>query len=115
MMDCAKLFPLNDSNHEMVKRSFEKYKVIKAKTERYKCSAVINIQRMLNKEVAENIRTYKNIGVAGGWAAGALAPPWKNQLVWQDNNGILAGQKWDLGRTEIGAWQDRNGSLAGQK
>ena len=61
MMDCAKLFPLNDSNHEMVKRSFEKYKVIKAKTERYKCSAVINIQRMLNKEVAENIRTYKKV------------------------------------------------------
>jgi len=61
MMDCAKLFPLNDSNHEMVKRSFEKYKVIKAKTERYKCSAVINIQRMLNEEVAENIRTYKKV------------------------------------------------------
>ena len=27
----------------------------------------------------------------------------------------LAGQKWQLGRTEMGAWQDRNGSLAGQK
>ena len=34
---------------------------------------------------------------------------------WQDRNGSLAGQKWDLGRTEMGAWQDRNGSLAGQK
>ena len=32
------------------KRSFEKYKVIKAKTERYKSSAVLNIQRMLNEE-----------------------------------------------------------------
>ena len=27
----------------------------------------------------------------------------------------LAGQKWELGRTKMGAWQDRNGSLAGQK
>ena len=27
----------------------------------------------------------------------------------------LAGQKWELGRTEMAAWQDRSGSLAGQK
>ena len=56
-----KLFPLNDSNHEMVKRSFEKYKVIKAKTERYKSSAVINIQRMLNEEEGKNVRTYQGV------------------------------------------------------
>ena len=56
-----KLFPLNDSNHEMVKRSFEKYKVIKAKTERYKSSAVINIQRMLNEEEEKNVRTYQGV------------------------------------------------------
>ena len=31
---------------------------------------------------------------------------------WQDKNGSLAGQKWQLGRTEIGAWQDRNENLA---
>ena len=31
---------------------------------------------------------------------------------WQDRNGSLAGQKWQLGRTEVGAWQDRNESLA---
>ena len=31
---------------------------------------------------------------------------------WQDKNGSLAGQKWELGRTEMGAWQDRNESLA---
>ena len=29
--------------------------------------------------------------------------------------GSLAGQKRELGRTEMGAWQDKNGSLAGQK
>ena len=44
------------------------------------------------------------IGVAGGGAEGALAP--LEKLV------ILAGQKWELGRTEMGAWQDRNVSLA---
>ena len=48
----------------------------------------------------------------GGGAGGALAPPWKNQLAWQDKNGSLAGQKWELGRTEMAAWQDRNESLA---
>ena len=31
---------------------------------------------------------------------------------WQDRNGSLAGQKWELGRTEIGACQDINLSLA---
>ena len=34
---------------------------------------------------------------------------------WREKLVSLAGQKWDLGRTEMGAWQDRNGSLAGQK
>ena len=43
-----------------------------------------------------------------GGAGGALAPPLEKLV-------SLAGQKWDLGRTEMGAWQDRNGSLAGQK
>ena len=33
-----KLFPLNEINHEMVKRNIEKFKVIKAKTERFKSS-----------------------------------------------------------------------------
>ena len=56
-----RLFPLNENNHGMVKRCFEKYKVIKAKTERYKSSAVINIQRMLNDEEKNNIRKYKRV------------------------------------------------------
>ena len=56
-----KLFPLNGSNHGMVRRNVEKYKVIKAKTERYKSSAIINIQRMLNEEETENMKTYKKV------------------------------------------------------
>ena len=59
------------------------------------------------------------IGVAGGGAEGALAPPGKISYLgrtkmgsWQDRNESLAGQKWELGRTEMGAWQDRNESLA---
>ena len=55
------LFPLNENNHEMVKRNIEKYKVIKAKTERFKSSAVVNIQGMLNDEEKENVKTYKAI------------------------------------------------------
>ena len=45
----------------MVRRNVEKYKVIKAKTERYKSSAVVNIQRMLNEEEAEKMKTYQKI------------------------------------------------------
>ena len=56
-----KLFPLNKNNHGMIKRNIDKFKVTKAKTERYKSSAVINIQRMLNDEEKDNIRTYKRV------------------------------------------------------
>ena len=56
-----RLFPLNENNHGMVKRNFEKYKVTKAKTERYKSSAVINIQKMLNDEVKENNKIYQRV------------------------------------------------------
>ena len=48
------------------------------------------------------------IGVAGGGGPGGLGPPLEKLL-------SLAGQKRELGRTEMGAWQDKNGSLAGQK
>ena len=53
-----------------------------------------------------------HIGVAGGGAEGALAPPGKISYLgrtkmgsWQDRNESLAGQKWELGRTEMRAWQ----------
>ena len=56
-----RLFPLNENNHGMVKRNFEKYKVTKAKTERYKSSAVISMQKLLNDEHNVNVRTYLNV------------------------------------------------------
>ena len=56
-----KLFPLNVNNHGMIKRNIDKYKVTKAKTERYKNSTVINIQKMLNEEVKQNDKVYKQI------------------------------------------------------
>ena len=43
-----------------------------------------------------------------GEGRGGLGPPLEKLL-------SLAGQKRELGRTEMGAWQDKNGSLAGQK
>ena len=70
------------------------------------------------------------IGVAGGGAGGAWAPPLEKLFslagqkwhhgrtemgAWQDKNGSLAGQNWEIDRTEMAAWQNRNGSLAGQK
>ena len=56
-----KLFPMNENNHGMVRRNVEKFKVIKAKTERFKSSAVVNIQRMLNHEEQESIKVYKQV------------------------------------------------------
>ena len=43
-----------------------------------------------------------------GGGRGGLGPPLEKLI-------SLAGQKRELGRTEMGSWQDRNGSLAGQK
>ena len=43
-----------------------------------------------------------------GGGRGGLGPPLEKLV-------SLAGQKWELGRTEMAAWQDRSGSLAGQK
>ena len=45
------------------------------------------------------------IGVFGGRAEGAMPP--LEKLI------SLAGQKRELGRTEMGTWQDRNGKLGG--
>ena len=56
-----KLFPMNESNHAMVRRNVEKFKVIKTKTERFKTSAVVNIQRMLNHEEHESVKVYKQV------------------------------------------------------
>ena len=56
-----KLFPMNESNHGMMRRNVEKFKVIKTKTERFKTSAVVNIQRMLNHEEHESVKVYKQV------------------------------------------------------
>ena len=42
------LFPLKVSNHKMIKRKQQKYKVMKAKTNRMKRSPVIYMQNLLN-------------------------------------------------------------------
>ena len=55
--------------------------------------------------VSQHTHTHRR---SWGGAGGALAPPLEKLI-------SLAGQKRELGRTEMGAWQDRNGSLAGQK
>ena len=44
------LFPLNQKKHDMKSRKTLKYKVIKAKTERFKKSSVISMQKLLNKD-----------------------------------------------------------------
>ena len=53
-----------------------------------------------------NVKALVGIGVAGGGGRGGLGPPLEKLV-------SLAGQKWELGRTEMGAWQDRNGKLGG--
>ena len=50
------LFPLNDKSGLEV-REREKYKVFHANTERYKVSTVLYLQRLLNKDNRENIKT----------------------------------------------------------
>ena len=44
------MFPLNDKKHAMDKRSFEKYAVQHANTDRLKNSAIIYLQNMLNEQ-----------------------------------------------------------------
>ena len=44
------MFPLNDKRHRMDTRKPEKFKVMKAKTERFKKSAIIYMQNLLNQQ-----------------------------------------------------------------
>ena len=44
------IFPLNDQVHNMEKRSYEKFHVNKANTERYRQSSVPYMQRLLNSD-----------------------------------------------------------------
>ena len=45
----------------------------------------------------------------------AQTPLINNRAAGGDRNWSLAGQKWELGRTEMEAWQDRRGKLGIQK
>ena len=46
----SKLFPLNESNHQMSIRNPEKYVIKNSNTERHKRSAVLFLQRLLNED-----------------------------------------------------------------
>ena len=45
-----KMFPINEKQHLMDKRNIEKSKVSFASTERYRKSALVQMQHMLNKD-----------------------------------------------------------------
>ena len=55
------IFPRNYSSHSMEKRSGEKFVVKKALTERYKRSAIPNMQRLLNKNEREKMEIFRKI------------------------------------------------------
>ena len=55
------MFPKSQTRHEMEKRSGEKYIVNKAFTERYRRSAIPNMQRLLNNSEREKIKIFKRI------------------------------------------------------
>ena len=55
------MFPRNSKNHLMKKRGRETFYVKKAKTERLRKSAVVNMQNLLNKDVKERRDTLKKI------------------------------------------------------
>ena len=50
------LFPLNRNEHKMEKRSKEKYKVMKIKTNRYKKSAIPHMVNLLNSHEKKKIK-----------------------------------------------------------
>ena len=57
----ADMFPRNQKNHLMNKRGREVFYVKRAKTERLRKSAVVSMQKLLNKDVSEKRDTFKKI------------------------------------------------------
>ena len=55
------MFPKNQNRHRMEKRSGEKFLVNKAFTERYRRSAIPNMQRLLNNSEKEKMEILKKI------------------------------------------------------
>ena len=56
------MFPLNSTEHKMDSRYREKYQVTHAHTSHLMNSTVPYIQRLLNTEHKENMRTKRNVG-----------------------------------------------------
>ena len=56
MKKMKKLFPLEKHGHQMKKRSQALFKVNKARTSRYKDSAIPYLQRLLNEEFKQRER-----------------------------------------------------------
>ena len=55
------LFPSHERRHNMEKRDGEKYVVKKAMTERYRKSAIISMQRLLNQSEREKREIMKKV------------------------------------------------------
>ena len=55
------LFPKHERKHDMVKRNCEKYIVKKAMTERYRKSALLSMQRLLNQSEKEKREIFKRV------------------------------------------------------
>ena len=56
-----KLFPLQESTHDMKLRQHEKYKVIRSFGKRYAISAIPNMQKLLNKEHKKQKEALKSL------------------------------------------------------
>ena len=61
MISCPDIFPKNKKQHQMVKRGNETYQVKKAKTERLRKSAVVDMQKLLNKDALEKRNILRKI------------------------------------------------------
>ena len=55
------LFPKYERKHDIVKRNCEKYIVKKAMTERYRKSALLSMQRLLNQSEKEKREIFKRV------------------------------------------------------
>ena len=56
-----KLFPLQESTHDMKLRQHEKYKVIRSFGKRYAISAIPSMQKLLNKEHKKQKEALKSL------------------------------------------------------
>ena len=55
------MFPLNQSNHIMEKRSREKFKDVRCNTERFRKSALPYMRKILNKDYSEKKKILGNL------------------------------------------------------